>query len=533
MNTILLDLPGGKFMKLISRHPLKIARKSNGGAAARILMLCLPALVLAACGESAVKPSGKGFVPGGGSSGGDSGTGGGNTGSNSCTELRTLAQVCGVSAQMEPVINAGRISSCETALNELKKACSGGNPGDACSRLATVVSACYGANSRETATIQDNINKAKANGTGDSYCQNIVTNFRCPAGSGGEDGGSSDGGASGCTADEECGPGGICLTGRCTSTGGGGDAGGGETGPGCQAFHRAMADCFGAGSPQHQAALSLRDETACSGELSTFRCTRDAGGATDTGGFDAGGGTKPCPTTLTCANRCQQGDSQCITGCIDADGPACRQCVTVFQQCVQRSGCAPDDDACMEQKCGVELNACFPAGGGTSDGGTTDTGGTDAGGGGGPACPNISRCLRGCGDNDSACVQKCIQNDGPACSSCIRSYQDCATRNGCNTGGPADEKCLEDKCGREYAACFPLDPGVCGARCNNPYTDPAKPTRCTDGVSVCAPLQGGGGVCVPQELLTGQTPPARPKGAQGAQCLKQEECNTNLLCVFF
>ncbi|MEE2787244.1 MAG: hypothetical protein VX589_07885, partial [Myxococcota bacterium] len=72
----------------------------------------------------------------------------------------------------------------------------------------------------------------------------------------------------------------------------------------------------------------------------------------------AAGGNLKCSDLGGCINTCAPDDAMCIQGCFDSLDAEGNQKYDALSMCVNNSGCAPDDDACVDAACNAEIVAC-------------------------------------------------------------------------------------------------------------------------------------------------------------------------------
>ncbi len=181
-------------------------------------------------------------------------------------------------------------------------------------------------------------------------------------------------------------PAAVCGNGQCEAgedqnncaadcAGGGPVCGNGQ----CEAGedqNNCAADCGGGGP--------VCGNGQCEAGESAANCPQDCGG----------GGGLTCAQIFDClqTNNCQ--DEACIMGCYDQGDPAAQAGFMAIAQCFQNSGCPENDQACLQQACAAEMEACLGGGGpavcgnGICDAGETPDGCPDDCGGGG-ACGDI------------------------------------------------------------------------------------------------------------------------------------------------
>ncbi|MCG3175067.1 MAG: hypothetical protein GMKNLPBB_03404 [Myxococcota bacterium] len=147
----------------------------------------------------------------------------------------------------------------------------------------------------------------------------------------------------------------------------------------------------------------------CAGEC------QPSGGAADGGTSPAPDASEPpppqmdCPTVEKCLAGCRNGDSRCTNACVDADGPACRSCISRINTCMIINDCVDSftgdvDDICLEQECGREWKQCFGALPGQTGGGSTGGGGSGGSGAYGVCLAACTRVGAKCPDGVTDCM---------------------------------------------------------------------------------------------------------------------------------
>ena len=188
------------------------------------------------------------------------------------------------------------------------------------------------------------------------------------------------------TCPNDCPAGPVCGNGQCEA---------GEDQANCPS------DC-GAGGP-------VCGNEICEEGESQINCPSDCGGGgpeCGNGQCEAGESAANCPADcgggggLTCAqivdclgeNQCE--DEQCFQNCIEQGSTTAQGQFMAVLTCFQNSGCPETDQACLQQACAAQLEACGGGGGpaecgnGTCEQGETpDSCPADCGGGG--ACGDI------------------------------------------------------------------------------------------------------------------------------------------------
>ena len=177
-----------------------------------------------------------------------------------------------------------------------------------------------------------------------------------------------------------------------------------------------------------------------------------------------------------CIQTCGQ-DQTCAQGCVTAASPQAQQQFGALQQCFQASGCAQDDQQCLQSACSAQINSCSgSAGPGTPTGDTL-------------SCSGILNCLNDCGPNDEMCGQQCFGNGSPTAQQLFNSVGMCAQNSNCPEN---DDQCFLDTCSNEINACTSDTSGGSGG----PSTPPPSPgsLSCKD-VIICAIACGEDATC--------------------------------------
>ena len=155
-------------------------------------------------------------------------------------------------------------------------------------------------------------------------------------------------------------------------------------------------------------------------------------------------GDATCASFFDCADMCGDDDA-CVQACVDALSPQAFQALQTMYGCFDTQGCVqPDnsiDQACAEQRCGAEINACFSGGGPVVPGADL-------------SCQEFAECIFNCADQ--ACQQRCVDAATQVALGQYEAIIDCGTNNMCfDDQGGQDDACLQGNCGAEIAACFP------------------------------------------------------------------------------
>jgi hypothetical protein len=178
-------------------------------------------------------------------------------------------------------------------------------------------------------------------------------------------------------------------------------------------------------------------------------------------------GASTCLQILDCLDTCADGDNTCPNACRAKGSAAAQTTFNTLLACAQT--CA--DTACIQSKCGQQLQACVaPAGPGPGPG-------LDAGPGPGPGpttgtstCAQIVACLDTCTDGDSACYTACEAKGTASAQATFGALLTCA--QSCPTTG-----CATGQCATQVQAC--KDDGATGPGPGPGPTPPAG-TSCGD-----------------------------------------------------
>lgn len=180
------------------------------------------------------------------------------------------------------------------------------------------------------------------------------------------------------------------------------------------------------------------------------------------GGADGEEGSS-CADIFGCVAECSSQD--CFDQCReDGSDDATAQFDAVLA-CMNEHSC--EDDACMQEFCSSQVNACQGSGGGHAGngGGNAGNGGGQAGNGGGNGgtggtggtggnggstdlmgCADLMDCALACEDN--ACLEACYANTDEEGMQLFEAIFTCADLNGCE-----DSSCVAENCGDQLAAC--------------------------------------------------------------------------------
>jgi hypothetical protein len=71
-----------------------------------------------------------------------------------------------------------------------------------------------------------------------------------------------------------------------------------------------------------------------------------------------GGGGLSCSEVIECLTACT--DASCSNQCIQDASASAQQAILDLANCIDASQC--QDDGCLQEKCGAELNACLEDG---------------------------------------------------------------------------------------------------------------------------------------------------------------------------
>jgi MYXO-CTERM domain-containing protein len=200
-----------------------------------------------------------------------------------------------------------------------------------------------------------------------------------------------------------------------------------------------------------------------------------------------------CSDVYDCSTGCGSSDDECLLDCYLTGTDAARAAYDGFYACAtQNCSSASDLQACMQNQCASELEACFPVAVGTL------------------TCEQVYQCVIDC-SGDTACVSAChgsgtidAQQQFDAMLTCFDDH--CA-------GLPDDEwlACIDTSCATELEACMPSQ------ACDLTGGD------CPAGTA-CYPTAGGGADCVTSDDL-----------ALGAECDPAIDdhlpCGDGLICL--
>jgi hypothetical protein len=154
-----------------------------------------------------------------------------------------------------------------------------------------------------------------------------------------------------------------------------------------------------------------------------------------------------CIEIFECANACPPATAQaCAQDCLGKGSDDGLAQVNAVGTCIQSSGCAQNDQACIQMKCSTQIAACEgPTGPLPAPMGNLD-------------CKGFIGCLSNCAQADSACQNNCVSmtsSDGfnvyNTLASCVQTK--CPMQ---------DQACINSQCGTEFEACIP--PGTKGCK---------------------------------------------------------------------
>lgn len=154
-------------------------------------------------------------------------------------------------------------------------------------------------------------------------------------------------------------------------------------------------------------------------------------------------GTLSCSDLNACFSMCNPNDQACVQDCFNNATATAQQQYGAIITCAQNSGCPEADNACVNNACSSEIQACL-------GGGSTPAVGS-------LSCGGVFLCASSCGQNDSACQNNCIQAVAADQAELLDAYLGCAETNMCQ-----DQACIETNCAAEEAACFPPGDQSCG-----------------------------------------------------------------------
>ena len=211
--------------------------------------------------------------------------------------------------------------------------------------------------------------------------------------------------------------------------------------------------CFQGGTSEGQARfndlLECLQGTVQSGQCGQedFACQNQACGTQLTACVGEQGptmtGTLSCADLNACFSMCDPNDQTCVQGCFDSATANAQQQYGAIVTCAQNSGCPENDNACVNDVCVNEIQACLGSG-------TTPSVGS-------LSCGGVFLCASSCAENDAACQNGCIQAVAADQAGLLEAYLGCAETNMCQ-----DQTCVETNCAAEVAACFPPGDQTCG-----------------------------------------------------------------------
>ena len=202
-----------------------------------------------------------------------------------------------------------------------------------------------------------------------------------------------------------------------------------------------------------------------------------------------------CEGIYDCAGRCDPDDQECINACFEAGSSVAQSQAIAVSECL-RASCPEGDQACIDENCTDEIQACF-----------------------GPpvnlTCAQLNDCFQACPPDDQACYEDCFERASNQAQTAYADLVECAEQS-CPMG---DTMCLEDECGDELDACFdPGPPSFCLDIC-----DPEM-GACED-MLFCVGLMDGTGLCVAGD----PDMPAVPPGSD--ECGPTTPCANDQICV--
>ncbi|MFN3201949.1 MAG: S1 family peptidase [Bradymonadia bacterium] len=175
-------------------------------------------------------------------------------------------------------------------------------------------------------------------------------------------------------------------------------------------------------------------EACVDGACDELRCNADA-----------------CGSIFNCFNSCQ-GDG-CEFGCYAEGSPEGRATFDTAIQCMTNNCAnAADYQACVQQRCGEEIDACFDAGPPPPPGDGD--------------CETLLNCANSCGNAE--CQQQCYANGSAQAREDYETLINCVFERCEGLEGDAFNDCAYDRCGNLWATCIPGDEcavtgGDCGA----------------------------------------------------------------------
>jgi hypothetical protein len=213
-------------------------------------------------------------------------------------------------------------------------------------------------------------------------------------------------------------------------------------------------DCFNSGNAEGQSRFndllgciqgSVQNGT-CAEE--DFECQNQACGTELTACVGEQGptmtGNLSCSELNTCFGMCDPNDQDCIQGCFNNASATAQSEYGAIANCAQSSGCAENDNACVNMVCASEIQACLGGSGGMPPVGSL-------------SCGGVFLCVSSCPENDMACPGNCVNAVSADQADELDAFLGCMETNMCQ-----DQSCIEANCSMEEQACFPPGTQSCG-----------------------------------------------------------------------
>ncbi|OGQ91489.1 MAG: hypothetical protein A2289_19470 [Deltaproteobacteria bacterium RIFOXYA12_FULL_58_15] len=216
----------------------------------------------------------------------------------------------------------------------------------------------------------------------------------------------------------------------------------------------------------------LSDPPNCNSQPSLCNCTdacRPAGWCDNSACLDM-----TCSEIYSCFNECADGDDMCSQGCYNSGSAVEKAKVDAMLGCFSDScGSVAESQfqACIDQYCSSELDACFPVVTGDS------------------TCEQLYDCFVNCPQDDDACSTGCFESGTAQAQDEFLDMYDCFNTNCSTQTGDAWQSCVAAECGTQISACFPPD------NCDFTGGDCSPGTACyptASGVGSCFATQGIG-----------------------------------------
>ena len=239
-----------------------------------------------------------------------------------------------------------------------------------------------------------------------------------------------------------------------------------------------------------------------------------------------------CAGIVQCLQDCGSDDVACQQACVDSADEESRTLYEAAAECIRMSGCEGSDNACINQACGDEINACFaspepePGPEPEPEPEPVDPPQQDL------SCADILTCLQACGAANNECNEDCLARGTPEALAGFNAATECIQNSGC---GPNDQACISAACNDEINACLnpggdapvdPVDPV-------EPADPPVEFVSCTDAL-VCLDecVQGDGepAQCIAEcDALVSEE--LRAQWISVLSCLDENECNRPADCA--